>query len=147
MNDSPLRVYVAGASATLDRARSFMSAVRLAGFVVTSRWVEKIDEVGAANEGVPPAVANQAALDNLHDIARAHVLALLAPPKGRGYGTGVEFGFALAKGIWTVVVGAEREIEQSIFFRRADYLCPSEEAAIRHLRRYAEMPALAGRMR
>jgi hypothetical protein len=111
-----------------------MSALRVAGFEVTSEWVERIAEAGAANAGVPGAVANAAAAANEAAIVRSHVLVVMAPeePSIVSFGAGYELGFANATpGIWTVWLG---DLERSVFSRRCSYHVTNELELLKHLR-------------
>jgi hypothetical protein len=129
------RVYVAAASAEIDRARHFMQTLRCAGIRVTSSWVESIDEIGQANH-LPADLSLHAARTCLAEIIEADVLILLVPPPGHGYGSGVELGFALGSEKETILVGDPDAMGRSVFFSLglADHWVIDEAAAIRLLK-------------
>jgi nucleoside 2-deoxyribosyltransferase len=131
-----IRAYVAAASAEIDRARLFMQRLRCAGVKVMSSWVESIDELGLANEGLPADIALYAARTCLAEIIEADVLILLVPPPGHGYGSGVEFGFALGEQKETILVGDADAMDRSVFFSLglADHWVIDEAAAVRLLK-------------
>jgi hypothetical protein len=122
----PVRVYVAGSSHPGERPRCarVMAMLQRDGFELTSRWVERIEEIGAANVGVPGPVANAAAAVNLAAVQRSDVFVLMVPldPAIVSFGAGVEMGVALStRKVWTVCVG---DVERSVFLRRCSYHIP-----------------------
>jgi nucleoside 2-deoxyribosyltransferase len=129
------RVYLAAASADIDRARHFMQTLRCAGIKVTSTWVESIDEHGIVNGG-PNDITLHAAKTCLAEIVEADVLILLVPPPGHGYGSGVELGFALGSEKETILVGDPDAMGRSVFFSLglADHWVIDEAAAVRLLK-------------
>lgn len=112
MSLRPLRVYVAGSSAELERARWAMSALDGYSIEVTHDWVSSVEEVGSAN----PAEATDDerlawADDDLSGVYQADVLWLLMPKQG-SIGAYVELGLAIALGMPIVISG---DHERSIF--------------------------------
>lgn len=118
-----VRCYVAASSRELDRARRVMDALRLHGAEVVSTWVEAIEAVGAANEGLSPAARKHAAETCLQEVASADVLLLLVPDGPSGIGCGVELGYAMAwRGKRIIAAG---RTERTIFAA----LCDEEHAS------------------
>jgi nucleoside 2-deoxyribosyltransferase len=131
-----IRVYLAAASADIDRADGFRDRLIRAGIRVTSTWIDSIREIGLANEGLPSDLALHAAKTCLAEIVEADVLVLLVPPPGHGYGSGVELGFALGSEKETILVGDADAMDRSIFFSLglADHWVIDEAAAVRLLK-------------
>lgn len=99
-------VYVAGSSAQLDRVKSVMVQLRALGHKVTHDWPSLVEAVGTANP--PDAELNQRrawATEDLDGVYEADVLWLLMPANEPSFGAGVEFGYALARGLPIVVSG------------------------------------------
>ena len=97
-----MKVYIAAPYPCLIDARYAMLDLQAAGFEVTSRWITV-----SGNEG------NEWAHKDLQDVARSDVLLALNPPRWKNIGTGgrhVEFGWALALGIPTIIVGKRSNI-------------------------------------
>lgn len=93
-----ISVYVAAASAEIERAEHAMAACREAGLTVVSTWAENIRRVGASN----PRDASRRdrmrwAHDDLAQVASADLLWLLVPPVGTAtIGAWIEFGSVIA---------------------------------------------------
>lgn len=127
-----MRIYVAGASAEVERAAAFMERCRNAGVEVVSTWAEAIKAEPVADRDLKPSDAIRYAEGDIEEIEAADGLVLLVPPPGRGAGAYVEFGWALGcPERWTMVVG---DPAQSVFFRLADMHAPNEDAALAELR-------------
>lgn len=96
------KVYVAAmASQRLYEAAAAATALRKAGYEVTSRWLNGL----AADTGM---TEQAAALMDLEDVRAGDYLMLLTRPMGANYSGGgrmVEFGYALALGKNMIVVG------------------------------------------
>lgn len=73
------RVYVAGASAEPERVRWAMDAVEAEGWEVAFDWLARIDEEGAANEGLAACQRLRAAMDCEIGVLTADAFWLLAP--------------------------------------------------------------------
>ncbi len=90
-------IYIAGASAELERCEAFRDACVAMGYRVTFDWMANIRRVGAANEGVSDAEAIACAKKSDHGIEDADVFVLLLKPDGRAsFGAAQEFGYARA---------------------------------------------------
>lgn len=130
-----LRVYVAGSSAELDRARRVMDALRLEGVEVVSTWLASIEAAGAANEGLAADARQHAAETCLQEVASADVLLLLVPEGPSGIGCGVELGYAMAWRGKTIV--AAGRTERTIFAALCDEEHVSDAGAIAAVLRMA----------
>lgn len=108
-----LKVYVAGSSGEIDRAKAATAALRAAGVVVVSTWPEVVEAVGDAN---PPTASREErlgwALEDLRQVELADVVLLLCPWESAGRGAYLEAGYAL--GLDIPVVAAGRTL-QSVF--------------------------------
>ena len=106
------KVYLAGASAELARAREWASKLRDADIMVTSTWVEVIGRVGAAN----PANATieqltKWVLRDLAEVSDSDVLWLLLPPLSiQTVGAWIELGTAQNEKKHIVMSGPHRPI-------------------------------------
>ena len=106
------KVYLAGASAEIERARGWATKLRDADIMLTSTWVDVIGRVGAAN----PATASREQLTKwvLRDIAEvreANVLWLLLPAKEVStVGAWIELGIATNDSTHIVMSGPHRPI-------------------------------------
>lgn len=137
------RIYVACASAEMDRAKWALSEVRKLGFEVTADWAALVEKVGVANP-TEDAVRRQASLFDLDGVERAEVFWLLFPQeKDRGYGTGPELGYALAPRKFTrapggrsspLIVTSGVQTKRSIFPVLSDYEVATDEEALTILR-------------
>ena len=109
------RVYVAGSSLDMDRARRAVERLRAAGIEVTCTWLDVVSSVGAAN--LTDATAEQRrswSVVDLAEVARADVLWFLVPARhAPTRGAWVELGHAYASGKWIVCSG--ETTKQSIF--------------------------------
>jgi nucleoside 2-deoxyribosyltransferase len=104
-----LNVYVAGASAEVDRAERVIAALRAAGINITHDWTPDVRAVEAA--GGPTTLEDQERLDRaLVDVAavrRADFVVMLAPePPHASTGAGFESGVAYERGLPLVVAGS-----------------------------------------
>lgn len=109
-----MKVYVAGSSREMARARSAMERLRALDIEVTSTWIESIERAGDANP-------RQALKDDrrawsrecLDGVAAADVLWLLAPALGAPTcGAWVELGYAVATDKTVIASG---DVMASIF--------------------------------
>jgi hypothetical protein len=92
-----LKVYVAGASREIERAKRMMAAVQHHGMVVAYDWPARIEEAGSANEGLTAAVSKAASLEALGGVASSHVFWFLLP-NDTTIGAYVELGYFLGIG-------------------------------------------------
>jgi hypothetical protein len=127
------RIYVAGASGDMARARKAMDEVyKIGGLVLTSDWVRVITEHGSANLGLSEEVRSQESSSALAAVETADILWLLCPTVPT-VGAWVELGaFLGAKKSAVVVSGGDPEI--SIFTAQAERLFRTDEEAARYLR-------------
>lgn len=102
-----LMVYLAGRYGRREELAGYAAELRAAGIGVTSRWLEGDHEMPLGD--YDEMELRRFATEDLDDIDLAEVLVLFteapdAPGRRRG-GRHVEFGYALALGITTVIVG------------------------------------------
>lgn len=109
-----MKVYIAAASTDMERAKHWMSKLRLAGIEVVNRWIAKIEEVGEANPRGDNVsfVRQEAAAQNEADIDSAHVLWFLVPKEAPGRGGYWESGYARKAKKHLVFSG---DTQQSVF--------------------------------
>jgi len=109
------RVYVAGSSLEMDRARRAVERLRASGIEVTSTWIDVIANVGAANPTDASIEQRRGwSVVDLAEVSRADVLWFLVPaPTAPTRGAWVELGHAYAAGKWLVCSG--EHTRQSIF--------------------------------
>jgi len=95
--NSFLQVYVAGASAEMERAEGWMRKLREAGITVTSTWPDVIRKVGAANPmDAPRADRLGWAIDDVRQVVESNVFWLLLPQGKVSAGAYTELGCAIA---------------------------------------------------
>ncbi len=112
-----MKVYVAGASAELERARRAISMLELAGFEVTFDWTAPVAEHGSAHPD--PDECRAYAQTDEDAVDESHLLWLLVPhadTKGAWW----EAGRARAKGKLLIASGAEDDLAAMIFVQLAD---------------------------
>lgn len=126
------KLYLAGASAEIDRARKWASALRDADITVLSTWVEVIGKAGAANPA--DATPEQLTKWTLRDEAEVHasdLLWLLLPAKGiHTVGAYIELGLSRAWGKHIVMSGTHRPIFTPVF---ADISFATDEEAFEYI--------------
>ncbi|MGN6107072.1 MAG: hypothetical protein ACTHU0_18340 [Kofleriaceae bacterium] len=121
-----MKVYVAASSGEIQRAKGWISRLVAAGVQVTSTWPETIAAVGDANpRDASPGQRLAWAVADLHQVASADLLWMMAPVKEAGRGAYVELGFAHAQRKLLVVSGCSW---QSIFGALAREFETDEEA-------------------
>jgi hypothetical protein len=99
-------VYVAGSSNELPRVKRFIEAVVARGHTVTHDWPAEVEEVGNANPLDASLKQRRTwASADLHGVAAADLVVVLMPEGAASFGAGVEFGYALERGIPIVVSG------------------------------------------
>lgn len=106
-----MRVYVAGSSADIDRARRAAANLERSGVEVTSTWWVQVEEHGEGNP-TDDAVRASCARRDLAELDAADVVWLLVPEVGHSHGAFFEFGRAAARDVLVVASGATR---RSIF--------------------------------
>jgi hypothetical protein len=120
-------VYVCAASSEAARAARAMDAVRAAGFDVAHDWLAAIVAAGVA-ANPPDASRDQRArwgADCLYAVRAADAVWLLAPDAPTA-GAWIEFGYALARGLPTVVSGPN--CAASIFCALASEVATDDQA-------------------
>ena len=133
-DEGPLRVYVAGSSREMDRARAAMDYVRELGGVITFDWVAEIERVGSANDGLTDEQRRSSAAADLEGVEACDVFWLLAP-ETPSTGAWVELGIALGlrESIRIIVSGPGSK--RSIFSALANIETPSDITAAHHIAR------------
>lgn len=99
-----MKIYLAAMYAQMEMMKAKRDQFRAAGFDITAQWIENAEENEAKTK-------HDAAQMDLDDIDRSDALVLYTLNKGTMFSSGgrmTEFGYALAKGKWLIVVG-ERE--------------------------------------
>lgn len=113
-----MRVYLAAPYASRATVKEYAAQLTRIGFTVTSSWLEETHEInsgttGAATELSDAEVATHAATD-LRDIDKSDLLVAITAASvktdGGSGGRHVETGYALAKGLPVVVVGAPENV-------------------------------------
>jgi nucleoside 2-deoxyribosyltransferase len=126
-----VRVYVAGSSGQIERAKSAIAALRERGHIVTHDWPVLVERVGSAN---PPDASSADrtdwATDDLKGVHDADVFWLLMPSTD-GFGAAVELGYALAHGRPVVVSGGTPS--RSIFTELATWMFDRDDQALDEL--------------
>lgn len=134
-----LAVYVAGASAEVERASEVIERIRALGLVVTHDWTRSVREHRSAGyRDVDLDHERQAmiASEDLDAVRRADVLLLLAP-ESPTIGAWVELGCALNLANMTIFVSGPAS-RQSIFTSLADWIFTDDDAAVQALANAAE---------
>lgn len=131
---TPLRVYVAGASAERhERVRPVMARLRAAGIEITHDWTEAMHEAWSVEDGdamVPESMRDWYARQDRDGVMSADVVVLLAPD-GPSTGAWVELGLAIGREVPIVVSG--RNARRTIFTSLANRLFDTDEEAIRYV--------------
>ena len=107
-----MKVYLAAMYSWMDKMESARDQFAAAGFEVTSQWIDN---------GPDAVIGHDMAQMDLDDIDRANVLVLYTLPHGTGFTSGgrmTEFGYALGRQKWVIVVGDRENI-----FMHLDYVC------------------------
>ena len=130
-----MKIYVAGASGEIERARQFFSSVRELGHEITFDWVPSVEQNPLPESQLPVAVRRSAAQVDLAGVRGADLLVMLVPHEAIvSRGAWVELGYALgmravtdrAPKIWCVGLAAMI----SIFTELADERYFSDAAAL-----------------
>jgi hypothetical protein len=94
-----MRLYLAGPSCELPRIVAIRDALTNVGHVVTSRWIDIVQQEhagGKTDADVSEARLIECAEINLHDLAEAEMMVYVVEHNGRkSVGAGVELGYQL----------------------------------------------------
>lgn len=128
------KVYLAGASAELDRAKRNAQMLRDADIHVISTWVDVIGKVGAANPAdATPEQLTKWTLRDLEEVREADVLWLQLPAAGiNTIGAWIELGIAYTSQKMVLMSGIHRPIFTPVL---ADKHFNSDGEALRWLKR------------
>lgn len=123
------RVYVAGSSKELDRAKRMTARLHAAGVITTSHWVEEIELVGEANPRYASWNERRGWSNvDLDNVDAANILLCLVadtPSAGMYY----EAGYARAHGMTVVFAG---DTLQSIFTSQGEEY-PDDDVAFNRI--------------
>ena len=115
-----MKIYIAAASAEIERAERMIALARKAGFTVVHDWPAQIREAGEANPTTVAVEQRRAwALDCLARLSSADALWLLAP-QGATSGAWVEFGASVSYGRYTIMSGAHQSVFAELATENAD---------------------------
>lgn len=107
-----MRVYVAGASKELDRAKAVIATLREAGYTITFDWVEEVERVGDANPA-DPGVRLMSAHKDVDGVQSADVFVLLHPGlENNSTGCWFELGLAIGMEAGPVVFISYKTAEE-----------------------------------
>ena len=127
----PIRVYVAGASNELSRARAAMEAINdTPGCQVAHDWVSIVERSTCAERDIPRPAAAELAGADLSAVVRCDLLWLLAPIVATK-GAWAELGAAVVTGRHMVVSG---DCRQSIFCACAHFEFTTDADALSYIR-------------
>lgn len=109
-----MKLYLAARFSRLPELLGYKAELEADGFEVTSRWLLGGHEyVGTPDEEMPVEFSSHCAAIDIEDIDRADLIVCFteAPRSGpaRG-GRHVEFGYALARGMPTLIVGHRENV-------------------------------------
>jgi len=106
------KLYLAGASSELDRAKMWAQKLRDIDIMLTSTWVDVIGRVGTANPANATIEQLTAwTLRDLAEVAEANILWLLLPALGvNTVGAYIELGYAVGQRNYIVMSGPHRPI-------------------------------------
>ena len=127
-----MRVYVAGSSGEMPRARAAIAACRERGWAVTEDWPAAIEAHGGlANRGLSRPARMGAARACLRGVDEADVVWLLVPGSGApSAGCWVELGYALERGNVRAIV-CSGDTSRSIFCASAHEVETDSDALVR----------------
>lgn len=127
-----MKVYIAAASAEIERAERMRDLLQANGFEVTSSWMEQIRQVGASNpHDESEDQREEWAVQCIREVMASDVLWLLVPPAHiRTAGAWGEFLAAWM--LPTVSVISSGDTKQSIFCALGDEYASDEEAVQRY---------------
>lgn len=107
---SRLVVYVAGASAEVQRCERFMRAVRGIGCEVAHDWTAEVLGEDRPDHAIPDVEARQYVSTDLLGVARSDVLVVLVPYDYTTVGAWVELGYALGLEVPVMLVGEHMDL-------------------------------------
>jgi hypothetical protein len=136
-----MKVYIAGSSREIERARSAMAAVRVMGHIITHDWTADLDAVGRPDHELSREECQPYAIRDLEAVASAEVFLFLHPVT-ESTGAWTELGYALRcrndryvlgrpPPRPTIIVAGGR---RGIFWSLADYNVVDDTAALELLR-------------
>jgi hypothetical protein len=143
-----MRVYVAGASAELERCERVMAALREGGCVISHDWTPSIREAiarGVSEEQLDDHEARRLSGVDYDAIERAHVVLFLAPETVTR-GAWAELGYAgclMRRGELDVYVSGPAA-RKSIFTRQSSAIFLSDDDAISAIVRRDSRPLNSG---
>lgn len=121
-----MKIYVAGSSSELSRAKRMMQLLSAAGFDVVSTWPATIEAVGDAN---PREATTEQRLGwsraDVEQVRQADLLWLLVSAASVSFGACFEFGIAHERSMHVVASG---DTLRSIFTSLADEFADDMEA-------------------
>lgn len=133
--DRPL-VYVAGASAEVERAEAIIRELRSRGFTITHDWthsVRKNRALGYRESALSAETRAELVAEDLAGVRRADVFLFLAPAEDVvTRGAWVELGCASNLGNIVIFVSGANARE-SMFTELADYIFDDDDAALQAL--------------
>lgn len=104
-------IYVAGASAEIDRCALFMSQAHALGFEVSHDWAAAMAGAGKPDDALEVLEQHEHAKRDVEGIEGAELVIVLVPQRGvRTRGMLIEFGIALGLDRPILVVGDRREL-------------------------------------
>jgi nucleoside 2-deoxyribosyltransferase len=108
-----MTIYIAAKYPRRDEMRHVRTKLQIAGFTVTSRWLDETTPLDSTLPESTPRSCQRTAIIDLEDVDRADTFlffsedSLVGVPRG---GRHVEMGFALAKGKRIIVIGDPENI-------------------------------------
>ena len=100
-----MTIYLAGASADIDRVETLRDELIAAGHSISHDWTADVRALGNANHGLTREQREHAADSCLAGVRACSVFVLLMPPNTIGtIGAWVEYGFALGERKRVIVV-------------------------------------------
>jgi hypothetical protein len=141
------RIYVAGASKEMDRAKAAMRDLEASGFVITLDWTQQIEAVGKPDSELTGAELIPHAVADLAAVAGASIF-LLLHPENESTGAWTELGYALrCRNERAASRGRGDQLEilisggrRGIFWSLADKHFPNDAAAVWYLRGRVGVP-------
>lgn len=125
--EEAMRVYVAGASAEIDRAEHVAQRLREVGVEVASTWMAVVREAGDGNpRDATKEQRAKWAWSDLREVSASEVLLVLIPSGPASFGSGVEFGFAFRSAYARIVFSGDTK--RSIFCALGEEYDSDDEA-------------------
>lgn len=124
-----MRIYVAAASAEIERAERMIARLRAAGHTITVDWPAAIRAMaGVANEGLTQEQRREAARDDYEGVISAERVVILVPEKPIvTQGAWWEGGIADALRIQIIAAGRFEDRQKNIFLVRATEVDTDDE--------------------